>query len=128
MENEIRSTGEKQLMLMKLQTGILAGILVIILVFTLFCAVKLSGVVEMAASLDLEQVNGAVSSLKSAADNLASVDTDAINQGIQGLSDAAADLEELDVTKLNRFMTSLDNVADQLDAASEVLKGIFGKR
>ena len=127
MAKEIKSPQEKQLTLMKIQLAATVGILVLILLFVLFCAVKLGGVAAQLQDLDLQQLNEAVASFKNAADNLARVDTEAINEGIQGLSDAAEQLEELDVTKLNRFMNSLDAVADQMDAAAEVLRGIFGK-
>ena len=118
---------DRQLTLMKIQTAATVGILVVVLLFVLFCAVKLNGVITQLQDLDLQQLNEAVASFKNVSDNLAKVDTEAINEGIQGLSDAAEQLEELDVSKLNRFMNSLDGVADQMDAASEVLKGIFGK-
>ena len=127
MDKEKNSPQEKQLRLMKIQTAATVGILVLVLLFVLFSAVKLNSVIMQFRELDLQQMNEAVASLKNVADNLAKVDTGAINEGIQGLSDAAEQLEELDVTKLNRFMNSLEAVADQMDAAAEVLRGIFGK-
>ena len=112
MNEQKQSPEARQLRLIRLQTIMIACILVLILAFVLFLGLKVNTVMEVVEQLDVTQLNAAVASLKAAADKLAAVDIDSLNAGIQGLADAAGQLSQLDFEKLNTFMESLETLAD----------------
>ena len=89
---------------MKLQALLLGGILIALLV----CAVLIgSSVNRLDRSMDLveqdlkaidvDRINEAAASLKSAADQLAAVDIDALNRAVVSLRNAADSLSSVDV-------------------------------
>ena len=124
MKDQKRTPEEQQLRMIKIQTVMIAAILVLVLVFVLVMVTKVSDVVAIVQQIDPEQINGAVASLRAAADRLASVDMDSLNSGIRGLSDAADELSTLDFEKLAGFMDSLETMGKQMDAVSNLFKGL----
>ena len=120
-----KSPQDRQLLLMRLQTVMIALILILILGFVLFLAGKVTQVMGIVQQIDMVQVNGAVASLKSAADQLSQVDVETLNEGIQGISDAAGELSELDFQQLSGFLTSLEDLSKEIDGVSGLLKGLF---
>ncbi len=127
MKDQTKTPEEKQLQMMKIQTVMIAGILVLILAFVLFMAFKVNDIMAMAEQLDLDELNAAVSSLKSAADKLSAVDVDSLNSGIASLSETAGELSSLDFQKLNIFMNSLEGMSKEMDALTKVFKGFLGR-
>lgn len=149
MQEETKNVQETQLKLMKLQTGMIAGILVILLVVGVFLMVQVNTVMQQVRSLDLdkinatvaslqqtaaelekvdmEAINGAVTSLKGAAENLSNVDIKAINEGIQALTEAAGNLQGLDIEEMNGLIKSLETVAGQMEKTTSAFAKLFGK-
>ena len=74
METSKRTPEQQQLLMTKLQTAMIAGILILILIFVVFMVMKVNSVMTMLSTIDLPQINAAVASLKTAADQLAQVD------------------------------------------------------
>lgn len=147
-KEEIQETkgrqGDSPLFWAKLQTGLLAGILAVLLVFTGVTVGIVSktlnrldmdrvnealAAVQTVASeleaLDLENVNDTVTALGTAADALTKADMNAVNDAIASLSAAADQLGELDMEELNGLIDSLKSAAEQLDTVTGGLAKIF---
>lgn len=154
MENKELTVEEKQLKMLKLQTGILAAMLVFFVILGVMLAGKAIGVMNQAMgvmakvdqldldtvnstvaalqdaalelqNVDMDTLNKAVSSLKGAAENLTAVDMEAINEGIRSLSEAANNLDGLNIDELNALITSLDTVASRMEKTSAMFSKIF---
>ena len=131
---------------MKVQTGLLAGILVVLLVvFAVGGAafrrvtgqldlnrvnaviISLERTAEELEKLDAENLNATVTSLRGAADRLSKADMDAVNDAIASLSAAADQLSQLDMQELNALIDSLQTAADQLESVTGGLSRFFKK-
>lgn len=155
MEKKELTVEEKQLKMLKLQTGILAAMLVFFVILGAVLAGKAVGVMNQAMdvmqkvnqldldtvnstvaalqdaalelqNVDMDTLNKAVGSLKTAAENLTAVDIDAINEGIRSLSEAANNLDGLNIDELNALITSLDTVAARMEKTSTLFGKLFG--
>lgn len=130
------------LLLMKVQTGLLAGILAVLLIvsaagFAAIRQVDLSKINAVITSLehtageleklDAENLNATVSSLRGAADRLSKADMEAVNSAIASLSAAADQLSQLDMQELNALIDSLQTAADQLESVTGGLSRFFKK-
>ena len=140
---------EKQLRLLKLQTGLIAGVLVLLLVMGVFLAVQVNRMTELVNTvdmekinstlsslqvaaaelegLDMEQINAVIASLRGAAENFAKTDMAAINDGIRELSAAAENLSGLDVEQVNNLIESLEAVAKQMERTTSSFSKLFGR-
>lgn len=141
-----------QLKWIKLQTAMIAGILVLLLAVGAFLGLQVNAVMKQVNALDLAKINAtvaslqataadlenvdmavineAVSSLKDAAKNLSQTDISAINEGIRSLSSAAENLQTLDVDQLNELIKTLETVAGQMEQTTSALSAvtkIFGR-
>ena len=108
----------QQLTLLRLQTVLILLILILIAVFVFFLLGKVNAVMAVVDQIDVQEINSAVTSLKTAADTLSQVDTASLNSGIQDLSLAAEDLSALDFQKLQSFMDSQESFSKQMDGIS----------
>lgn len=142
-------TMEKQFKLMKLQTALMAGILVLLLAVGCFVVYQVNNIMNMVNAvdldkvnatvaslqstaaelekLDMEQISAAVESLKGAAETLSKTDIGAINEGIQSLTDAAGNLSGLDIQQINELISSLETVAAQMEKTTSAFSKLFGK-
>ena len=109
---------KQQLMLMRLQTILILLILILIALSAAFLFGKVSEVMAVVNGIDVQEINSAVTSLKTAADTLSEVDTGSLNSGIRDLSLAAEGLSQLDFQKLQSFMDSLETFSRQMDEIS----------
>ncbi len=139
---------------MKVQTALLAAILLLILACVLFVVTQfgslhrsvtalekgvqridvaeinaaVASMKEAANSLnavDISSLNDTVVSLKDAAENLKSVDIETLNRAVASLREAADTLKELDTESLNSLVGSLETVASRLESAVNAVGGIF---
>lgn len=139
----------KQLRHARIQTGLLGGMLAIVLVVGMALTAgvrttvaqinsidfdKINGaidnasqIVDQVSRLDLQKVDGAVDALTEAAGNLSSVDMESINQAVEALGGAAGNLSRLDIEKLNKTVGTLQTVVDNLNAVAEKLRNPFGR-
>ncbi|MBR6120503.1 MAG: hypothetical protein IKQ04_09335 [Oscillospiraceae bacterium] len=105
----------------KLQTGLLAGVLILLLALVLMIG-SAAGRIEQSfqlvqrdlESLEMEEINQAVTALREAADRLAAVDAEGLNRTAQSLKAAADSLTRVDVDTLNGAIASLREAADTL--------------
>ena len=118
-----KTAQEKQLSLMRIQTGILFGIFVLILaagvlLFTQFA--KINNCFAMIESdlekLDMDALNSAVEAMTEAVDELSDVDMDTLNAAVASLKEAAETLADVDMKTLNETVGSLREAADKLGA------------
>ena len=123
MDKEQKDPARKQLIHLRLQTLMIGLILLLILLFVLFLMSRVNDAMAIVNQLDVAQLNGAVGSLKSAADKLSAVDMEGLNTAISSLSDTAGNLSQLDFEKLGNFLDSLDGLSSQMD----VLTDFFSK-
>ncbi len=137
------------LLWMKIQTGLLAAVLVLLLAVGIFAAIQVNTMMQLFRGVDVEKVNSiilsvqntaaqlenvdmdtinkAVDSLKGAAENLAAADIDAVNDGIAALTDAARNLQELDIEEMNALIQSLEATAQQMEKTTAAFSRLFGK-
>ena len=137
---------DRLLRLVKIQTAMLAVLLVLLAVGGIFAAVQVNRAMqlvnavdmnrvntvvaslqEIAADLDMENVGKTVEALQGAAKGLADLDMDAVNDGIQALTEAAENLQSLDVEQLNDLIASLEQTAAQMEKTTAVFGRLFGK-
>ena len=115
---EQKTPQEKQLTMMKVQTLLVLLILILIALFVFFLIGKVNTAMAFVEQVDVDALNGAVTSLTAAADTLSKVDTESLNAGIRDLSSAAEGLGQLDFQKLGKFMDSLEVFSQQMDGIS----------
>ena len=156
MEQQMEKTqtaekkAENQLLLFaKVQTALLAVLVLLLVVGGIFAAVQVNKVMGVVNSLDMDRINAAVQSLsntaaelekldmegvgktvealRGAAQKLADADIDAVNGGIEALTDAAGNLQDLDIEKLNDLITALEKTAAQMEKTSAAFGKLFGK-
>ena len=127
MSKETKTPEERMVTQAKLQTGLLACILAVLIAAGAFAAVKVVPIVEKLEQVDVQQVNSTVESFRTAVDKVAQVDVKSINDSIRSFSQAAEHMEELDIDTLNSFLESLNSVAEKMDRASEGFKNLFGR-
>lgn len=116
-----KTVQQRQLSLMRVQSALLAAILVILLLAGIFLAGKISelqsvmDVIEQdVKALDMDALNDAVAALTEAADQLAAVDVGRLNDTVAALKDAAKTLSEIDMKGINKAVTSLTEAANHL--------------
>ena len=142
------SLQNKQLLHARIQTAILAFILVI----ATFGAVKVSSTTNKVNDLvdksgkfldevDTKQLSGAVDSLSGAADSFSeaaekikAVDVDQVNSAVTAFTGAAEAVQELDVDHINSLISSLSTVTGALESvvitlqnAVSALQGLFSR-
>ena len=145
-------TAEKKgdlLLFVKIQTALVAVLVLLLVVGGIFAAVQVKKAVRVVDGLDMEQINAAVQSLsniaaelekldmegvgktvealRGAAQKLAEADIDAVNDGIEALTDAAGNLQNLDIEKLNDLIAALEKTAAQMEKTSAAFGKLFGK-
>ena len=140
---------EKQLRQMRLQTLLLAAILILLAATAVFLTGQIRDVGAMIQALDMEEINSAITAMTAAAEDLSNVDVEALNaaiaalsgaaenltavdmqvlnQAIASLSGAAENLQGLDIETLNQLVASLETVAANLERTSKAITGIFGR-
>ena len=138
----------------KLQTGLLAGVMILLLALVLLlgftagrvekslglvqtdlealemgqvnqAVTALREAADRLSAIDVEGLNETALSLKAAADSLTQVDVEALNGAISALKDAAANLKELDMDALNSVIQSLNKTVTSLQKVSDTISGIF---
>ena len=137
------------LLWMKIQTGLLAAVLVLLLAVGIFAAIQVNTMMQLFRGVDVEKVNSiilsvqntaaqledldsktineAIDSLKGAAENLAEADISAVNEGILALTEAAKKLQELDIEELNELVKSLEATVQQMEKTTTAFNRLFGK-
>ena len=140
---------DKQLRLMRLQTVLLAAILVLLVVTGLFLMKQINDLSAVVAQVDMESINRniaeletaagslsqldaqvlneTVAALKIAAGNLGAVDMGSLNQAVDALSGAADTLKDLDIASFNELIASLETAAKNLEKTTSGIAGIFGR-
>ena len=147
---------KKQVRLLRVQTALIAILLVIVLLAGLFLALKfreVSSVVDTVRreleTVDFEAINNAadsfaeaaekldeldmdgfdktVDSLRAAADKIGSVDAGELNEAVAALKAAAENLSDIDIASLNSLVEALDGTATKLSTAVNAIGGIFGR-
>lgn len=140
---------EKQLRLMRLQTVLLAAILVLLAVAGLFLMKQVNDLSAVVAQVDMDSINRAiagletaagslsqldaqmlnetVAALRMAAGNLGAVDMGSLNQAVDALSGAAVTLKDLDIASFNELIASLETAAKNLEKTTSGIAGIFGR-
>lgn len=150
-EKALTETKDKNplLLWMKIQTGLLAALLALLLIGGIFAAVQVNHLSRMFRGVDLDKVNAillsvqntaaqledldsktineAIDALKGAAENLAQADVDAVNEGILSLTEAAKKLQELDIEQLNELVKSLEATVQQMEKTTTAFNRLFGK-
>ena len=150
-----KSTGRASIWI-KLQTGLLAAVLALLVVLTCVVGVTarrmekslalvqtdlealemsqvnqaveaLTEAARQLAAVDVEGLNETAQSLKAAADSLANVDVDTLNGAIASLRDAADTLKSMDMEALNNVVQSLNKAVTSLQKVSDAISGIFGR-
>lgn len=150
------SLAEKQLRATRLQTILIAVLLVIVVVGALLLALKfreISSVVDTVKreleTIDVEAINEAadsfadaagklgeldmegfgktVEALRGAAERIGSVDAAKLNDAVAALTNAAGKLSEIDIDSLNSLVEALDGTATRLGSAVNAIGGIFGR-
>lgn len=118
-----KTAQEKQLSLMRIQTGLLLGIFVLVLaagvlLFTQFA--KINNCFEMIETdlekLDMDALNAAVGAMTEAVDELSAVDMDTLNAAVASLKEAAEALSDVDMKTINDTVGSLRDAAGKLGA------------
>lgn len=107
----MKSTEQRQLLHARVQTAILAAILLLLLV---------------AAGLLIKEFAALRECMDTIQENVQAIDVDAINGAVDALTDAANNLESVDTQSLNSVLSSLQSVAAQLQRSISNLTGIFG--
>ena len=107
----MKSTEQKQLLHARLQTVMMAMILLLLV---------LAAVVFVREFAALRQCMDTIQ------ESVQDIDVDAINGAVNALTDAANNLEAVDTTSLNSVLSSLQSVAAQLQRSISNLTGIFG--
>lgn len=126
------TTEKTQLSLTKIQTALLAAILIVLLVGSILLAIQISQlsscmdlVEKDLQALNMDDINEAVDALTEAANQLAAVDVDTLNQTASELKDAAANLKNVDIDTLNGTIASLKDASDTLkNVDMEALNGL----
>lgn len=146
---EQKNIQEQQLKLMKVQTGILACMLALVLAVGIFVTVQVASVMNQLSNLspeklnttigmlqevaeelnklDMDTINEAVAALKDAGQTLAKLDIDALNDAIASLSGAGEKLQEIDIGKLNELLGSLEAVVAQMERTVGAFSRLFGR-
>ncbi len=143
----------KQLRMMRLQTILIAALLLILLAGIVFLAVRFREIGELADTLktevelidvgaindaagnlasaaeelDMDAVGQTVEALKRAAEGIESVDMSELNDAVAALKAAAQSLSEIDVDSLNSLVEALDGTATKLGSTVNAIGGIFGR-
>ena len=97
---------------MKVQTALLACILIVVIVVSAFVVIQF---VSMRNGMD---------ELK---ENLQNIDTQAINDAIASLESAADNLKDVDIDSLNSLIESLNTTSERMEAAGNAISGLFGR-
>ena len=120
---------------MKLQTAILALILVAVLTAVVILTVRFSAIQkcvdligEKVEEIDVGEITDAVRAFTEAADKVAEVDTGELNEAVSSLQSAAENLSGVDVDSLNKLVSALEGVAEKLEGAVNAISSIFGKK
>lgn len=87
------------------QTRLLCAILAVVILIGVFTCVSFGRMAKQMKAIDPQTIQGAVSSLKEAADNLQSLDMD----------------------KLNELIASLQQVASYMENTTSMFSGWFGR-
>ena len=120
MKKEKGTVEERQLLQMKIQTGILVFILVLLFAFVAVILVQVNDVVTQIKQIDLNAVNGAIQAVQDVAEELSDIDMHAVNEGIAALGGAAGNLQNLDMGALNKVVGSLTAVAEKLEKITSI--------
>ena len=142
----MQETQQKQLRLLRLQTILMAGILVLLLAAGAFLAVQAVRLNAVAQRLDMASVNRTIAGLEAAADSLSALDGEQMQQTVaalqtaaqhlsdvdmaslnEAISGAAENLKELDIDAFNALIASLQASSENLEKATGVISGIFGR-
>ena len=114
---------QKLLRLVRIQTLLIALLLVALSVFVVLTARSLNRmdrsidlVEQDLAAMDMDRINEAVTALTNAANRLSGVDLDELNGAVSALKEAATQLSAVDVEVLNQTIASLEGAADALAA------------
>ncbi len=121
-----------QMKMMKIQTILIACILLVVLAIGVFLAVQFSSVgkcvdvvVEKLEAIDAEKLNDAIGAFSEAAEQFNEMDIDKINDSISSLQKAAENLGKVDIEQLNLLVESLNATAEKLQNAVNAITGIF---
>ena len=146
----------RQIRIMRRQTALIAGILIIVLAVGIFLASQFASIkrcvdlieqkvgvldvqvlndavdsfteaADQFSSIDVDEFNKTVESLQTAADNFGSVDIDKLNDTVSSLKDAADTFSDVDVEALNKLVQALESVSAKLEKAVSAITGIFGR-
>lgn len=77
--------------------------------------------------IDMSEVNSAISSLKDAAALLSGMDATSLNHAVDALGEAALTFSGIDTESLNSLVSSLQTVAGALEGTVNMFSGLFGR-
>ena len=107
----MKSTEQRQLLHARVQTGMMAAILLLLLI---------------TAGLFIKEFTALRECMDTIQKNVQAIDADSIKSAVDALTDAAKNLESVDTESLNSVLNSLGTVAAQLQRSISNLTGIFG--
>ena len=102
-----KTTQEKQLAMMRIQTLLLVCILVLLVISAVFLIGQFSRLTATVSQLDLDQVNRLVEELSDVANQLSAMDGAALNETVRSLQKAADNLTAVDMNSLNEAVNAL---------------------
>ena len=134
MNNNVKDTKSQELTLMRIQTILIACILILLVVVGVAAAMKFQSIQtcidtiqQSVETIDTDAFNQAVNALTDAANQFSKIDMDTLNETVAGLDSAAAELKGVDVASLNSLVSALESVATRLQNTVNAISGFFGR-
>lgn len=134
MEGNRKDNETKALNLMRIQTALIACILIFLIILGVAAAAKVRSmqtcidlIERNMETVDMEALNDAVDAFTDAANQFNKIDMDEFNNTVAALDGAAEGLQEVDVESLNALVSSLETVAAKLQNTVNAISGFFGR-
>lgn len=133
MENEKKDVQTRQLRWIKLQTILLACILVVVVIVGIFAATQFKSmrncidlIEQNMQTIDTASLNKAVDAFTEAASQFNKIDMNVFNDTVSSLDTAAEKLKDVNVDSLNTLVEALEGVATKLQSTANAISGFFG--
>lgn len=134
MDKREKDVQTRQLNMMKIQTILIACILIIVVVVGVALVSQFKniqdciGMIEQnMQTIDTDALNGAVDAFTDAANQFNKIDMDEFNDTVSALDAAAGQLREVDVDSLNALVAALEDVATRLQNTVNSISKFFGR-
>ena len=134
MDNKKKDVQTQQLNLMRIQTILIACILLIVvtvgaILATQFKSIKncINLIEQNMLTIDTDALNEAVDAFTGAANQFNALDMNEFNDTVAALDDAAKQLKGVDVESLNSLVSALEDVATRLQNTVNAISGFLGR-